>query len=139
MSVVLKAGHSNFFDTGFDVFGHKVSIMFCDDVKHTFSELHPDSKTNDAEALIYMYDGSAKSEIFLNFDADVGSVVHEASHAVWNLFEYHGVKLDDESLAYHLGYLVREISGAQKQAQEAKTEYARNKELENIGIFCCLL
>jgi hypothetical protein len=139
MSVVLKNGHSNFFDLGFDVFGHQVSVMFCDDVKHTLSELHPDSKTDDAEAIIYMYDNEAKAEIFLRFEANVGSIVHESSHAVWNLFTYHGVKLDDEAFAYHLGYLVKEILRAQTEAQEGKAEYARLKELENIGIFCCLL
>lgn len=121
MPLTIADGHTNFFDTGFEVFGHLVSVMFCDDVKDTMVKLHPEvGRVNDAEALIYKYTHQAKSEIFIMFDAKVGSITHEAFHAVWNIFECHGMKRDDEAMAYHLGYLVEEIVGAQIEALEAK-------------------
>ena len=121
MPLMIRDGHTNFFDTGFEVFGHLVSVMFCDDVKATMAKIHPEiGRVDDAEALIYKYTRQAKSEIFIKFDAKVGSITHEAFHAVWNIFEYHGMKRDDEAMAYHLGYLVEEIVGAQIEALEAK-------------------
>jgi hypothetical protein len=119
--LTIADGHTNFFETGFEVFGHLVSVMFCDDVKDTMVKLHPEiGRVNDAEALIYKYTCQAKSEIFIKFDAKFGSITHEAFHAVWNIFEYHGMKRDDEAMAYHLGYLVEAIVGAQIEALEAR-------------------
>jgi hypothetical protein len=144
MPVDLIEGHTNFLDVGFDVFGHLVSVMFCDDVKAELMRLHPAvGYIEDAEALIYKYTKEAKVEIFVKFDAKIGSIAHEAFHAIWNLFDYHGMKRDDEGMAYHLGYLVEHIVEAQIQALEAKNGTAedslRQQELENTGIFCCLL
>jgi hypothetical protein len=127
MPVNIRSGHSNFFDVAFGVFGHQVSAMFCDDVVRTMSEIHPKVKVEDAAALIYKYHAAAKSEIFLKFDADIGSIVHEAHHAVWNIFEYHGLTKDDEAMAYHLGYLVNEIARAQVEAEEAKAIYVKQR------------
>jgi hypothetical protein len=130
MPVRLIDGHTNFFDVGFEVFGHKVSIMFCDDVKREMIALHPEvGQIDDAEALCYMYKRAAMAEIFVKFNAKIGSISHEAFHAIWHLFEYHGMKKDDEGMAYHLGYLVEEIVGAQIQALEAKNA-ATERELQ---------
>jgi hypothetical protein len=121
MPVRLTDGHTNFFDVGFEVFGHKVSIMFCDDVKREMMALHPEvGQIDDAEALCYMYKHAAMAEIFVKFNAKIGSISHEAFHAIWHLFEYHGMKQDDEGIAYHLGYLIEEIATAQIEALEAK-------------------
>jgi hypothetical protein len=132
LPVNIKAGQSNFFDIDFAVFGHQVSAMFCDNVRHTIAQIHPEVGTiDDAAALIYKYRAAAKSEIFVKFDADIGSIVHEAHHAVWNLFEYHGMKRDDEAMAYHLGFLVTEISRAQIEAEKAKEAYIESKRVEH--------
>lgn len=144
MPVTIQEGRTNFFDIGLDVFGHKVCVMFCDDIKHELLNLHPEvGRLIDAEALIYKYNHEAQVELFLRFDAKAGSIAHEAFHAVWNLYEYHGMKRDDEGMAYHLGYLVEAILEAQIEALEAKNAYVRNKvrnkELENAGVFYCLL
>jgi hypothetical protein len=131
MSLMIHDGHTNFFDTGFEVFGHLVSVMFCDDVKNTMVKLHPEiGSVDDAEALIYKYTRQAKSEIFIKFDAKVGSITHEAFHAVWNLFAYHGMERDDEAMAYHMGYLVEALVGAQLEALEAKNAESEDWPLE---------
>lgn len=140
MPVAVIQGHTNFFEAAFEAFGHKVSIMFCDDVKKAIAEQHPEApKQDDAEALSYFYTTKAESELYFHFDVAAGTVAHEAFHAVWNLFEYHGVKSDDENIAYHLGYLVNEITLAQREARKVKEDYARLKEQQNLGIVCWLL
>jgi hypothetical protein len=96
----------------------------------------------DAEALIYKYNHEAKVEIFVKFDAKIGSITHEAFHAIWNLFEYHGMKRDDEAMAYHLGWLAEQIVEAQIQALEAKNAAVsrlQKQECADAGFVCCLL
>lgn len=133
MPVTIKAGHSNFYDVAFQVLGHQVSIMFCDDVKRTMAEIHPEvGRIEDAAALIYKYNHAAKSEIFVKFDADIGSIVHESFHAVWNIFEYHGMKRDDEAMAYHMGFLVNEIARAQVEAEAGKEEYVKARLADEV-------
>lgn len=46
------------------------------------------------------------SVIFLRTDFTIGDLVHEASHAVNNLFRYIGAQSDEEIFAYHIQYLV---------------------------------
>lgn len=140
MPALVNVGHSNFCDLGFDVFGYKVSVMFCDDVARAVHELHPIiASDHDATALTYTYSNEARSEIFFPFTTSAETIAHEAFHAVWHMVEYVGMKKDNECMAYHLGHLVGEIVKAKKEAQEAKLEHIRNKELQNTGIFCCLL
>ena len=47
--------------------------------------------------------------IFLRPNADVGAIAHESWHAVRYMLGTLGVDLDNETVAYHLGYLVNKI------------------------------
>jgi len=49
------------------------------------------------------------SFIFLPHNASVGDIAHESWHAVRRMMEYVGAELDNEAVAYHLGYMVQEI------------------------------
>lgn len=60
-------------------------------------------------ALSVHVDDDLKSFIFLTSDSDAGTVAHEAWHCVSRMLEASGAELDDEVVAYHLGYLVRRI------------------------------
>jgi hypothetical protein len=50
-----------------------------------------------------------ESYLFLEFNTDIGFIVHEAYHAVWRIMEFIGAKHEEEIMAYHLGWLTREI------------------------------
>lgn len=49
------------------------------------------------------------SYLFLNPKADEGTIVHEAWHVIFEIMDYVGAKIENEVVAYHLGYLVNEI------------------------------
>ena len=47
--------------------------------------------------------------MFLPYNVSVGTIAHESWHAVKRMMEYVDVKLDSETVAYHLGYSVDKI------------------------------
>jgi len=47
--------------------------------------------------------------LVLPLNPDEGTIAHEASHAVEELFNFTGVSRDEENFAYHLDYLVGRI------------------------------
>ena len=49
------------------------------------------------------------SFVFLPYSASVGSIAHESWHVVRRMMEHAGVELDNEAVAYHLGFLVNKI------------------------------
>ena len=55
-----------------------------------------------------IYDGGQVCFIFLRPNVSAGTIAHEAWHAVRNMFDCMGVE-DNETVAYHLGYLVDKI------------------------------
>jgi hypothetical protein len=55
------------------------------------------------------YDGEKICYVFFHSDADVGTISHEAVHAVENMFECFNVDFKGETPAYHIGYIVKRI------------------------------
>lgn len=60
---------------------------------------------NEADALT-IYDGGQVCFIFVRPNVSTGTLAHESFHAVEHLLKRHGVKVEDETAAYHLGYVV---------------------------------
>ena len=50
----------------------------------------------------------AVTYIFLKPDADLGTIAHECWHAVREMMKFVGAD-DNETVAYHLGYLVKKV------------------------------
>lgn len=129
----------------FEIFGHSVAVYISDDIKALMAKNHPDApRMSDAEAATYKYNSKAETEMYFSFAPDHGTIAHECLHAVWNIFEYHGVKVDEESTAYHLGYLIRETLKCLDLAREGRRLYEESKsagqsKLEDAGLFCRLL
>jgi hypothetical protein len=65
--------------------------------------------TSDAKALTVHAVNEAFSFIFLPHNASVGDIAHESWHVVKHMMEHVGVKLDSETVAYHLGFLVNKV------------------------------
>lgn len=49
-------------------------------------------------------DGEPDGFIFFTKDSSVGTIAHELFHGIWRMFKYIGVKLENETFAYHLGW-----------------------------------
>jgi hypothetical protein len=54
-------------------------------------------------------DGEALSFIFLPFNASPGTIAHESWHVIRRMVSYIGAELDNEMVAYHLGYITNEV------------------------------
>lgn len=50
------------------------------------------------------------SFIFLKHDCDAGDIAHESWHVIKRMMEYFGVQIGNETVAYHIGYLVNKIT-----------------------------
>lgn len=49
------------------------------------------------------------SYIFIPYGSSTGSMAHEAYHAVRHMLDECSIELENEVVAYHLGYLMNEI------------------------------
>jgi len=56
-----------------------------------------------------------ESYIFLPYEFRIDYIVHESFHAVSRIFEYIGASMEEELVAYFMGFLVKEISAFQKK------------------------
>lgn len=47
--------------------------------------------------------------VFINPTSSPGVIAHEVFHALWRMFKWVGAKLENETVAYHLSYIVDKI------------------------------
>ena len=126
-------GSSTVIDIDFPVFGYRIGVVFADDVNRTagyyFSKFEPEKGTY---AIHLPFTGENRAMIFLPFKADINTVTHEAYHAVRRMLEHIGIglyetagieQLDNETVAYHLGYVVGRINAAQVAAIKSRREF----------------
>ena len=97
----------------FPVFcGYEVHVEFTSDIAQSLLKYPPTRKIemDDQTSWLAVHNMDApQSFIFLPYDAPAGSIAHEAWHVVRRMMEHAGVELDNETVAYHLGYLVNQI------------------------------
>lgn len=63
----------------------------------------------DTHAIAVHVEDTGVSMIFLPYNASVGTIAHESYHAVRRMLKYVGAKMDNETVAHHLGYLTQKI------------------------------
>jgi len=101
-------------------YNHDVTVILTTDIKRAVlklkGELGDDIITcikPNMHALTVFSDGNSNIFIFLEMKPDVGTLVHEVYHAVDFILRDAGVKNDphvnDETWAYHLGDLTRQV------------------------------
>lgn len=94
----------------FPVFnGYEVRVILSQDVKATGRRLNTDLE-HAVAALVTNADKPKVSWLVLGpTGRDPGTIAHESAHAIKALFTCAGVRMDEETFAYHLDFLVGRI------------------------------
>lgn len=74
------------------------------------------------------------SYIFITPRTTNGVIAHEVFHVIWRVFEWVGAKLDNETIAYHLSYIVDEIDEKRKMLRKTKKNSSAKNSKKNIEI-----
>ena len=104
----------------FPVFcNYTVHIELAEDI-HTAMRKYPTTRnisTEDVEAITVHKDDASFSFVFFKPNANAGTIAHESYHIVRRILKYMGCDVDNEVVAYHLGYLVNAITNFIRKGQ----------------------
>jgi hypothetical protein len=119
----------------FPMYDISIFVYFCENIresmdkicdKHGFAE--SSHKIKESMYACHLFNSDKKdSIIFLPIDTGLGTAVHESYHAVCRLFKYIDAEHEEEIFAYHLDYLVSEITKLQNKITEKKKLDKRKK------------
>jgi len=136
-SNIPASGTSQIHNIDFPVFGYRVGVIFAEKValacKYYFYNF---DETTNADALHCPFEDECRALIFYPFHVTPDVIAHEAYHAVRRMLNYADIglyeednekKIDNETLAYHLGYLVREILKCQKISLKSRRDFYAKK------------
>ena len=96
----------------FDAFDYHVHLGVTGDVVASRTERNGILGVYDASpaGAMHAYNReTAEAYLFLPFDVRPATIAHESWHAVRRMLVFCGAELDNETVAYHLGYLVGKI------------------------------
>lgn len=99
----------------FPVWHYTVYVVFTDDYNAASKELNLEQPARPfgptTEAVTFHEDGNGISYMFFHKKEHVSikSIVHESWHVIHRMLEYVGAEVDNETVAYHLGYLVEKV------------------------------
>ena len=95
----------------FDVFGFDVHFVETDDYEAAMDYLKLRDRGNGpkdtTEAFTWNASSGDESYIFTGRKADISTIVHECWHAINHMLDFRGVGMENETVAYHLDYLVK--------------------------------
>lgn len=92
----------------FPVWRTYIKICFTPDVNASIKWRDNSYTHTDTEAMC-MYSDSASCCLVLAMDAPPAIIAHECWHAIRKMLANQGAELENEVIAYHLGYLVGEV------------------------------
>jgi hypothetical protein len=97
----------------FPVFDYDVHVIFCESVMASRERRCKKLGETDGERYYAMHScvNGWESYLFLPLNCKPGVIAHECFHAIFNMFTKKGVKLENETWAYHLDWLIKEIEG----------------------------
>ncbi len=130
-----KHGESLPQNIDFEVFGYRVGVVFSTHIRQTIKSYFKNyDDESDTHACHCPFKNEGRALIFLPFDAKPGTIAHEAYHAIRRMFEYEDIgdrdSFDNETVAYHLDFLVRRILKCQREARKQRTLW-RDKHERN--------
>lgn len=94
----------------FPVFAkYKVTVLFTRDIPKAAARLGVDASKADA-AMTITETGTKRAYIVFPLKPDADTVAHEAYHAISAMLAWAGATPEEETVAYHIGYLVKHIT-----------------------------
>lgn len=109
---------------GFAVWSnYQLHIVFTEDIQHSYKKRYPTGKADveNADGL-HVATNDGESHLFFPMHATPNSIAHESWHATRRLLEYCGAELDNETVAYHIGYIVGEVHKFKSKIEEGLNE-----------------
>jgi hypothetical protein len=97
----------------FHVFGYAVFVVFTTDMVRSITSRYPDIKVKPTfEAMHCREAGYPYSHLFFQIgNCTNGTIAHESWHVIrFMLADWCNVGLDNENVAYHIGYLVDSVT-----------------------------
>lgn len=111
----------------FPVFGYRVFIIYTSSVKESREKISHKvgvyDSSIDADGLHSFNPKVPDSFIFFSPKSTIGTIAHEVSHAIWQMFNYYGMDFENEILAYHLGYMVDKILFFKNEIDKKKNSF----------------
>ena len=105
----------------FDAFDYLVRVTFTDDVvaaRVKIDSIVGKYPGGPAGAIHSWADDNPVSYLFLPYDARPSTIAHECWHVVRQMLRICGAELENEVVAYHLGWLVGKVHDIQKRLRK---------------------
>lgn len=124
----------------FPVFSnYQVRIIFSDDLAKSYEKIfkRPLDRDVDMTNAFHAISKSGCSHLFFRIgNAPSGTIAHECVHVIWRLLiEWAGVtKMDDEVVAYHVGWLVQQVTNFRNELIDKKVGVKSETEVRTNGI-----
>ena len=94
----------------FPVFSkYKVTVIFTADIPKACAKLGM-TATPDEAAVTITEEGTKRAYAVFAMRPDADTVAHESYHVISAMLKWAGATPDEETVAYHLGYLVKHIT-----------------------------
>ena len=111
----------------FDAWDYEVNIVLSSNLDASINRRDKSHKFEGKTAGICMPSSSGRPQclIILPYRPKASLIAHESWHAVRNILDYCGANYDSETVAYHLGYLVRQICSFEQKHPRPKSKRAK--------------
>jgi hypothetical protein len=110
---------SRIYTVDFSVWRYLINVVFTKNLQGAADELGLGNHglNDNTEAAAIHEEESAVTHVLLHPDADEAAVAHESWHAIRRMLTYCGAETENETVAYHLGFLVGAITKMKKKRQ----------------------
>ena len=103
----------------FPIFGYRVKLAVTNDVPTSIARRISGFDAAHTAAMVLVSDNLAVLMI-IPIDANEALVAHESWHAIHKMLEVMQADLDNETVAYHLGYLVAKVHAFLRKCHASK-------------------
>jgi hypothetical protein len=104
--------------------GYRVYVVFSEDMRASYFKRYGETGLFDDPSVTALHSTreTGNAHLFYKIDTRAGVLAHEAFHAIYGMFDWAGVEqLDNETTAYHLGYLIDQIAKFQSRVLAVKS------------------
>lgn len=95
------------------IYNYRIYVVVTNDVSRSLTKWYSkigQENTDDTGAAFHLYlHGTPECTLILPRRADIGTVVHECWHAVHRMFKWVDIPVENETVAYTLGYVCGEV------------------------------